>query len=217
VDINKRSVGSALRRFSSSTPAVALAIGLWLAALGTGFSFLWAYKSKPGQVSTQHPVEWPRGSSLVRDSARHTLVMFAHPRCPCTQASVSELARLMTELHGRMAAYVVVVKLQGLDEGWELASLGQRASVIPGVTVVRDPEGQEAARFGALTSGLALVYDSGGALEFAGGITASRGHEGDSFGKRRIVSLVTTGTADRRQSPVFGCALGHAGPSVASQ
>ena len=42
---------------------------------------------------------------------------------------------------------------------------------------------------------------------FSGGLTSSRGHEGDSFGVRRIASLLTTGTADRRDSPVFGCAL----------
>jgi hypothetical protein len=196
-------------------PAVAVAMALWLACLGVGFSLLWRYKSTPGRVMQTHPAKWPNDTALTRDPTRHTLVMFAHPRCPCTQASVSELGRLMAELHGSLAAYVVVVKLEGVDQGWELASLGQRASLIPGVRVVRDPDGHEAARFGALTSGLALVYDGRGDLQFAGGITASRGHEGDSFGKRRIVSLVATGTADRRTSPVFGCAL--VTPSVSYQ
>jgi hypothetical protein len=34
-----------------------------------------------------------------------------------------------------------------------------------------------------------------------------RGHEGDSFGQERIVALLAGGTADRADSPVFGCPL----------
>src|SRR5262245_8604518 len=119
-------VSAALRRLASSPPVVALAFVLWLAGLGAGFSLLWAYKSTPGRIAAKHPEEWPANSVLARDPARHTLVMFAHPRCPCTQASVSELARLMASLAGRVAAYVVVVKLEGVDDGWEQASLGPR-------------------------------------------------------------------------------------------
>jgi hypothetical protein len=95
-----------------------------------------------------------------------------------------------------------------VQEGWEHTDLWQTASTIPGAAALRDDDGIEAARFGAATSGFTVVYDAHGRLLFRGGLTASRGHEGDSFGQRRVVSLLTTGAADRSDSPVFGCALG---------
>ncbi|HLB76837.1 MAG TPA: hypothetical protein VJO72_07370, partial [Candidatus Dormibacteraeota bacterium] len=52
-----------------------------------------------------------------------------------------------------------------------------------------------------------------GRLLFQGGITATRGHEGDSFGQERIASLLTTGAADRADAPVFGCALEQEPPA----
>jgi hypothetical protein len=77
------------------------------------------------------------------------------------------------------------------------------------VTTVRDDDGVEAARFQALTSGATALYDPQGRLLFSGGITSARGHEGDSFGIRRISSLLRTGKADRADAPVFGCSLRH--------
>jgi len=74
------------------------------------------------------------------------------------------------------------------------------------VHVLRDEDGAEAARFGAATSGTVALYRDGKLL-FNGGITPARGHEGDSFGKERLVSLLTTGKADRNDAPVFGCSL----------
>jgi hypothetical protein len=42
---------------------------------------------------------------------------------------------------------------------------------------------------------------------FAGGITATRGHMGDNIGVDRLASLITRGSADRKTSSVFGCAI----------
>ena len=64
-----------------------------------------------------------------------------------------------------------------------------------------------ASSFAVATSGGVVLYNARGRLLFKGGITAARGHEGDSFGQERIASLLTTGAADRAAAPVFGCAL----------
>ena len=82
-----------------------------------------------------------------------------------------------------------------------------RASAIRGGTTVRDDDGVEASRFRAVTSGVTALYDAQGRLLFSGGLTSARGHEGDSFGVRRISSLLLDGKADRPDAPVFGCAL----------
>jgi len=181
----------------------------WLAALGLGFSILLKYKSTPGAGAGQAPGHWPGRSRLRPAGDRATLLVFAHPHCPCTDATVSELARLMARFPDRMAGYVVFLQPADVGEDWTRTHLWQRAAAIPGVTAVRDDGGEETERFHAATSGQALLYDREGRLVFSGGITAARGHEGESFGTRRIASLLTTGTADRADSPVFGCSLHH--------
>ncbi|PYQ45511.1 MAG: RedB protein [Acidobacteria bacterium] len=192
-------------------PAVIVA---WLASVLGGFVWLSAYKATPGPTAGESPSRWPVDSRIPRDPDRATLILFAHPHCPCTRASVSELARLMGRLPGRLSARVMFLRPSDVHEGWEHTDLWQTVSTIPGAAAFRDDDGVEAARFGAATSGFTVVYDAQGNLLFRGGLTASRGHEGDSFGQRRVVSLLTTGAADRSDSPVFGCALGSH-PTVA--
>ena len=43
---------------------------------------------------------------------------------------------------------------------------------------------------GATTSGHVLLYDAGGVLRFAGGITDGRGHEGDNAGLDAALALL---------------------------
>jgi hypothetical protein len=113
----------------------------------------------------------------------------------------------MAQLDGRVAATVLFYKPENAPAGWIKSDLWDKASRIPGVTAAWDLEGAEARRFGGATSGHVLVYDAQGRLLFIGGITASRGHSGDNFGRSAIVSAVTTGVATRGRAPVFGCSL----------
>jgi len=180
---------------------------LWLAGLGVGAKALWDYQSRPGAAAAPEK-RWPAASRLPRDPNRATLVMLAHPQCPCTRASLGELAVLMQRLRGRVSAHVIFVRPHDVAEGWEQTDTWRAANGIPGVAVWRDQGGVEAARFAARTSGQVLLYERSGRLAFSGGITPIRGHLGDSAGQERIVSLVTTGKADAATSRVFGCALG---------
>jgi hypothetical protein len=191
-----------------ATIAYALAIPLWAVLVVGGFAWLSAYKATPGAISGAPPSRWPSESRIERDPARATLVLFAHPHCPCTRASVSELARLAARLGERVSVRVLFLRPREVPRGWETTDLWRTVESIPRAVALRDEGGLEAARFGAATSGFTVLYDAEGRLLFRGGLTASRGHEGDSFGQRRIVSLVTTGSADRDDSPVFGCAFG---------
>jgi hypothetical protein len=186
-----------------------IALGLlWVLAVGSGFSFLWKYKLQAGE-SQGAPEVWPAESHVPRRADRATLVLFAHPKCPCTRASLAELARLMSRFDDRLSADVVFLRPPDVGADWDQTDLWQRAAGIPGVTTVRDDGGLEAARFGAATSGIAVLYDARGRLLFSGGLTSARGHEGDSFGIQRIRALLLTGEADRHDAPVFGCSLRH--------
>lgn len=186
---------------------VSVALGyMWLVAAASGMALMWDYEYSPGAPATA-PGRWPAASRLERSPGRATLVMVAHPHCPCTRASVGELARLMARLQGRLTAHVLVVRPPDTPDGWEQTDLWRSAADIPDVAVARDDDGVEMARFGALTSGQVVLYDASGRLLFAGGITASRGHEGDNAGRDAVVALLTGLDAAPRETPVFGCAL----------
>jgi hypothetical protein len=156
------------------------------------------------------PQHWPSESRIARTPGLPTLVMLAHPHCPCSRASVEELDRLMAQADGAVSAHVLFVKPDGVPDDWEQSDLWTRAVAIPGVHARRDDLGGEAERFGAATSGQVVLYDGVGELLFSGGITSARGHSGDNAGRDSVLSLLTSGRADRDSTPVFGCPLHEA-------
>jgi hypothetical protein len=186
---------------------ILFAVGaLWLSMIGAGMWFLKNYEISAG-VAAAAPNRWPADSRIRRATDSATLVMLAHPHCPCTRASIGELSRLMTQAQGRVTAYVLFVKPLNFSDGWEQTDLLKSAAAIPGVTVVRDDQGVEASRFHAATSGQTVLYDADGKQLFSGGITSARGHAGDNAGRTAIVSLLTNGETGLRETPVFGCPL----------
>jgi hypothetical protein len=152
-------------------------------------------------------VNWPSVSVVARQAGKPTLLMFAHPHCPCTRASIGELAQIMAHAVGKVNAYVLFVKPPNAAADWDDTDLRASAAAIPGVTVGTDENGKEAARFGAETSGHTLVFDRNGALVFTGGITASRGHAGNNAGENAVLAALNQETVERSRTPVFGCLL----------
>lgn len=194
---------------SARTRTIYTLIGVvWVAAVGLGLKGLWNYESTPSRPA-QPPANWPADTRLARQSGEPTLVLFAHPHCPCTRATVAELAKLMTDCHGKVTATVLLIRPAGLPKGWERTDLWNSAAAIPGVSVVTDDAGVESHRFGALTSGQTLLYGADGRLLFAGGITESRGHQGDNAGRSAITALVLghQRPAQSASTPVYGCPL----------
>ncbi|MCH7725280.1 MAG: RedB protein [Planctomycetes bacterium] len=178
----------------------------WLAATGFGLCALWNYETTPGEIATLAS-EWPGESHIQRNAELPTLVLFAHPRCPCTRASIGELALIMARCQGRVDAHVLFFKPTEFSSDWEKTDLWRDAEEIPSVKVTWDEDGSEARRFQAATSGFTVLYDPNGRLVFSGGITGSRGHYGDNAGKTAIESILTSGPTDRKSSLVFGCQL----------
>jgi hypothetical protein len=195
------------RPISSGIKRVTLiAAVLWVAAVVTAMAFIVRYSFMPGPPAST-PIHWPAKSLITLDAKRPTLIMFAHPQCPCTRASIGELERLMANCQGRLSAQVWFIRLAGTAEGWTDTDLWRSACAIPGVTVHRDDEGEEARRFQVETSGQTVLYDQNGRLLFQGGITISRGHAGDNPGSRAVEALLNHQSAVLAQTPVFGCPL----------
>ena len=178
----------------------------WAAACVGGLSGLAWYASTPG--ASAPAADWPADSRLPRSSGGDTLVVLFHPKCPCSRATLANLAVLMAHCPaGRVRAVAVFVRPAGVPVGWERTDLWASAAAIPGVTVVADDGGAEAARFGAATSGQALLFDPAGRLRFRGGLTPGRGHAGDSGGSDAVLAVARGEPRAADQTPVFGCPL----------
>jgi len=199
--------------FADSTAAVGRQLpfritvcALWLVAVGAGFAFILNYQNAGGSTGTT-PQQWPSGTQIVLDRNRDTLIMFAHPQCPCTRASVEELNRLLARSNGKAAAQVWFFKPGGFPGDWTRTGLWGSAAAIPGVAVHEDANGTESRLFGAETSGYVLLYDTRGKLLFNGGITAGRGHAGDNAGENAVVSLLAGQEVKLKRTEVYGCPL----------
>jgi hypothetical protein len=179
---------------------------LWLVASTLGLGGLFVYENTPG-TDTTSPITWPEKSQIPRWPSRPTLILFAHPKCPCTRASIGELAVLMAHCLNQVDVWVVFLRPAGTGEDWARTDLWRSAEAIPGVVVRADEEGRESRLFQVTTSGRALLYDTQGKLLFSGGITESRGHSGDNEGRSDLALLLEHKMAAGQRTPAFGCSL----------
>lgn len=190
-------------------PHAATLFGLWLITVVAGFGYLFRYQANPGR-GAEAPARWPTTSKLVLEPDGLTLVLFVHPRCPCTRASLLEFHRVLTDGHERISGRVVISVPETADRQWPETDLLDYATEQLKVPVLIDIDLIETRRFGIHTSGDALLYDYRGQLLFSGGLTPSRGHQGDSRGRALVLGVEqesmqqqdTLGT-----SAVYGCPL----------
>lgn len=179
---------------------------LWLGGISAGLGSLWQYEHTFYPIAASQ-VSWPSTSQLHHSFQRPTLIMFVHPNCPCTRASLNELTTLMAHNTTQVDAYIYFYRPLGTSSDWDKTDLWEAAKAIPGVKVLEDPNNIEAKNFHITTSGHTLLYSSQGKLLFSGGITLSRGHIGNNFGEEAISALLNNGQAKYSRTPVFGCSL----------
>lgn len=180
---------------------------LWFSIAVGGVFYLMRYENTPAEKNAFYPSTFPPESRIEQSAERSTLIFFAHPKCPCTRASVRELSRLLTDVNGKLQVYVVFIRPKDESEEWTQTDLRASAEAIPKVRILIDEDGRETKIFNAQASGLVLLYDRHGNLRFEGGITASRGHEGDNAGSRALFEIVMQETDETVKTPVFGCPL----------
>jgi hypothetical protein len=181
------------------------AVIAWSLLVLAAFVAVARWEHRPG-AWTPPPQAWPASSPLARSTNELTLLVFVHPHCPCTRASLDELERIVARTQHRLAATVIFCAPEGAAPDWVRSDSWQRAHAIPSVSVFADANGLEARRFGARTSGATLLFDRDGRLVYRGGITGSRGHAGDNAGESAVLALVD-GREAQASEPVYGCAL----------
>lgn len=188
-----------------SNGAILAIVAAWGLLVAVGLCALWRYVAAPGE-SGAPPVTWPAQSQVNRDG-KPTLLFFAHPMCPCTLASLSELERLAAVCHDGVDIQVLFIAPDGTDDSWRESGLYAIARRIPGVKAHTDASRRETELFRARTSGTCLLYDRDGRLLFHGGLTAARGHEGDNEGSRSIKAILMGKDVQHYETSVFGCPL----------
>lgn len=183
-----------------------LLLGIWGIAILTGLALLTDWDTAPGAQGSP-PRVWPASAPRRLDGERPTLLMFAHPRCPCTRASLEVLAQIVALHTGVVNVQVLFWAPAAADADWTNSDLWKQAHAIPGITVSSDADGRETARFGIKTSGHVLLFGADGKLLFSGGITAARGQVGDNPGKTAVEALLAGKETAGFGNAIFGCEL----------
>src|SRR5688572_12759701 len=89
----------------------------WAAAVVVGLGAMWSYENRPG-VSATAPERRVGPTADSNSSIAPLLVVLAHPRCPCTGATIDELAELMSRASGNLHARVYFYQPKEADVSW---------------------------------------------------------------------------------------------------
>lgn len=182
---------------------------VWLLALIFGGAAIGHYATTDG-ARGEAPARWPAESAIAPRAGRSTALIFAHPQCPCTAASLAEFGGVIAESASEVDAYALFLDPQSLGDDWTHSRLWEQTERLDGVDCIADIDGHEAALFGAHTSGQVLLYDQHGELIFQGGVTGSRGHEGPNQARSTLAEKLagtSASTTPSTQGTVFGCPL----------
>jgi hypothetical protein len=189
-----------------SKPTICLVL-FWLFGSATGLFFLTKYSFTSRDHSTP-PLSWPAASGIPFTKGKKALLVFIHPHCSCSRATLGSLAEIMARAPATVRAVAVFLRPKTETDKWTTTDLWKTANRIPRVSTIMDKNGAEAAIFDAQTSGQTLLYDDNGKLIFSGGITSARGHYGDNPGSVSIRNALHNCNGKKQNATVvFGCPL----------
>lgn len=183
---------------------------LGLTMLSSGWSLV-DYSCRPGNkgdlANHLHRISGIQPLLSRSNSQSQTLLVFYHPHCPCTKATAVNLKKILGSKSGELETYAFAYCPQHESDSWIASALTSTLKDEIGATIVLDRAGETSAFCGAKTSGHLLAYDDQGALLFSGGITSSRGHEGECRPASDLLKVINRGASETRHWPVYGCSL----------
>lgn len=182
----------------------ALLAGLWALCVCAGIGAMVKYEITPGVAATP-----PTSISVPRSETSPRLFLFLHPQCSCSLATVGELNRVLSQMHRPVSTTVFFFKPASEPESFCVGTrIWNDAKTLPNASLQVDIDGKAAQKYGARCSGQILLYEAKtGRLVFSGGITESRGHEGESRGSDAILQYLRNGECPVSRTNVFGCAI----------
>ncbi len=179
---------------------------IWIVVIAFGYKILINYEFKPTSA-LESIQEFPQESQFTLDPKLATLFIFIHPHCPCSRASIEELSKLLAGFQNKLKVIAIFTKPKGVNASWIKTDLWHKVKSLPNVEMFIDYENHEAKIFKANSSGEVFLFKPNGNLVFHGGITSSRGHEGDNKGRSTISHYLSTGEIKDKQTFTFGCIL----------
>lgn len=180
---------------------------LWIVGSGFGFYSLYQYSFTAGRSANLSQSKKMPDFRPPYALGTEKLLVFVHPQCPCSRATLSELENLVTYVNPHTQIRVFFFKPKKRNLEWVKAELWNQAKGISGINLEIDEDGIQAQRYGALTSGQTLLYTNKGQLIFSGGITISRGHVGENPGAEAIKLYFRSPYQTLIQTPLFGCSI----------
>lgn len=176
---------------------------VWVVALLGAVGSLQAYAGQAGRAG--NAAGWP--SALGPAPAAPTLLVAVHPRCPCTAATIDELAGVLGRVPSPPRVVALVFAPERSERWPETTRVTRRLRDELQAELVNDPRGDLAAAIGAFTSGHVVLFGSDGRPIFRGGVTPSRGHGGPNAGATALTDLLCGRAAATSSSAVFGCPI----------
>jgi hypothetical protein len=180
-------------------------LGVWIVACAAGFVSLLTYSQTPGpnlvpKALHNIQVEWPRKRDFL-------LVVAIHPRCVCSEATATELQRLLDKTNDEVECRVLCYQPNSAGSDFANTPLFKQLAQLPNTTMVTDSDGSMASLLGMQTSGALALFDKAGHPLFCGGITPARGHEGPSAGANAILALASGDRPTTTRTRAYGCPL----------
>lgn len=195
-----------MNRFTLGLGELGIVLAAWLLLAAAGFAVLFRYGATPGDAPAE-VVQRPEAPELRWSTTGTTLVMFVHPLCGCTRASIHNLASILADSETVPTVNVVFTAPRKEFAAWSDTPLVRLAAELPGVHLVWDLDGKLTEKFHAQTSGWTMLFDEQGKTLFQGGITDSRGQEGCNTGSMLLHDRLANVSCKSAAYPVFGCPI----------
>jgi len=189
----------------TSSKWLILAVTFWLLAIGSGYCWLMA-KSFQARQLVEDPVLDLKTVHMLSNT-RPTLFVFLHPECPCSAATVEELARISERCNGELKILGIFSDYSTLPHPPHQSGMWNKLESILGARPLLDDDAHLRRSFHASTSGECFLLGPDAHVLYHGGITSARGHAGPSSGGDAIISSFNGDTMGIVTAPVFGCTL----------
>ncbi|MDB5347281.1 MAG: hypothetical protein JWP89_5658 [Schlesneria sp.] len=195
-----------IRYVTRESVSLTLVVLGWFAAVAGGLLYFNNYETTPGSTRPS-PDRWPTAGAVPFSQGKVNLVVFAHPRCPCTRASLAELKSLLKDCPAPVSTHILFWVPPNASSPWTTSDLWEQARAIADVQLVADEGGQQAHCFGATTSGHLMIFAPDGTRLYSGGLTNGRGRVGNDSGLAAIRTLIIQQQPLPAETAVFGCPL----------
>jgi hypothetical protein len=178
---------------------ILIIVVFWIICTGFFYRQMLNFDITPGVASLNPPATWPT------EFHKPTLIVFLHPKCTCSAASLTQIAKLQSRLPDRFQTILVLWQPSNGNSEWAnlpQPDFGQLADY----KLVLDKEGRMARKFDAHTSGQSFLYDADGQIRFSGGLTSTRGDSESGPAFSTLAQLIAKQDSSKT-APVFGCSL----------